>query len=275
MPDTAQISSRLLLEDGSEFRGKPFGHSSSIAGEVVFNTGMVGYPEALTDPSYSGQILTLTYPLIGNYGIPGERRVKNLDAAFESDWVQIAGLIVAEFPADHHHWSATRSLDHWLFEQRVPAIAGIDTRSLTKRLRDHGSMLGKILLGEDELPFRNPNEENLVAKVSVPEPVVYGGGEKRVVVVDGGCKHSILRSLMTRGATVIRVPWDYDFLDEKFDGILISNGKHLKENPASSRLPLLPMVEGLPRGIGMERSSFGTPNRVAFSTSCTGFSSTC
>ena len=224
MQDTSQLSSRLVLEDGTEFKGKPFGYASSIAGEVVFNTGMVGYPEALTDPSYSGQILTLTYPLIGNYGIPAERRVKNLDTAFESDRVQIAGLIVSEFPADHHHWSATRSLNQWLFEQRVPALAGIDTRCLTKLLRDHGSMLGKILLGEDELSFRNPNEENLVARVSVPEPIVYAGGKKRVVVVDGGCKHSILRSLMARGATVIRVPWDYDFLDEKFDGILISNG---------------------------------------------------
>jgi len=224
MQKTAQIGSRLILEDGSEFKGRPFGYTASIAGEVVFNTGMVGYPEALTDPSYRGQILTLTYPLIGNYGIPAERRVRNLDAAFESDRVQIAGLVVAEFPVDHHHWSATRSLDHWLFEQRVPAIAGIDTRSLTKRLRDHGSMLGKIVLGDDELQFRDPNEENLVAKVSVSEPVVYDGGRKRVIVVDGGCKHSILRSLMTRGATVIRVPWDHDFLDEKFDGILISNG---------------------------------------------------
>jgi carbamoyl-phosphate synthase small subunit len=224
MMPTQSIGSRLLLEDGTEFRGKPFGYSASVAGEVVFNTGMVGYPEALTDPSYKGQILTLTYPLIGNYGIPGERRVKNLAAAFESDRVQIAGLVVSEWPSNHHHWSATRSLDHWLFEQRVPGLAGIDTRSLTKRLRDKGSMLGKILLGDDELPFQDPNDENLVAKVSVAKPVIYDGGSKKVIVVDGGCKHSIIRSLMTRGATVIRVPWDYDFLDEKFDGVLISNG---------------------------------------------------
>lgn len=202
----------------------PFGHSSSRAGEVVFNTGMVGYPEALTDPSYSGQILTLTYPLIGNYGIPAEQRVENLDAAFESDKVQIAGLIIAEYPGNHYHWSATKSLDQWLSEHRVPAIAGIDTRALTIHLRDKGSMLGKILLNDDELPFQNPNEENLVAAVSIPDPVVYEGGDKHIVVVDGGCKHSILRSLLKRGATVIRVPWDYDFLDERFDGVLISNG---------------------------------------------------
>ncbi|HET6278212.1 MAG TPA: glutamine-hydrolyzing carbamoyl-phosphate synthase small subunit [Candidatus Polarisedimenticolia bacterium] len=224
MHSSRSRNARLVLEDGSEFAGVPFGYPASRAGEVVFNTGMVGYPEALTDPSYSGQILSLTYPLIGNYGIPAQQRDEHLDAAFESDRVQIAGLIVAEFPGNHHHWSATRSLDQWLSEHRVPAVAGIDTRSLTRRLREKGSMLGKILLNDDELPFRDPNDENLVAGVSVSEPLVYEGGDKRVVVVDGGCKHSILRSLLKRGATIIRVPWDYDFLDERFDAVLISSG---------------------------------------------------
>jgi len=215
---------QLLLEDGVVFEGRAFGFPKAISGEVVFNTGMVGYPEALTDPSYRGQILTLTYPLIGNYGVPGNHKVNSLDPAFESDRIQIAGLIVSEVSLNHNHWNATRSLDQWLHEHRVPALSGIDTRALTKHLREKGSMLGKLLVGEENVEYYDPNQENLLSQVSVQEPVIYPGGGKRVVVVDCGCKNSIIRSLLARDVTVVRVPWDYDFVDEEFDGVLVSNG---------------------------------------------------
>ena len=215
---------QLLLKDGSVFAGRSFGFSKAVAGEVVFNTGMVGYPEALTDPSYKGQILVLTYPLIGNYGVPANHSVNGLDDTFESGRMQITGLIVSEACSNHNHWNAAKSLKQWLHEQRVPALSGIDTRALTKRLRDQGSMLGKILVGEDDIGFHDPNKENLVSLVSIKEPVVYPKGKKRVVVIDCGCKNSIIRSLLDRDLTVIRVPWDYDFFCEEFDGVVISNG---------------------------------------------------
>jgi carbamoyl-phosphate synthase small subunit len=210
---------QLVLEDGAVYAGRVFGCPRPVAGEVVFNTGMVGYPETLTDPSYKGQILVLTYPLIGNYGVPADSR-----DALESERVQIAGLIVSEVSWHYSHWQATMSLARWLAAQGVPALAGIDTRALTKRLRDRGSMLGKIVVGEQDVAWHDPNTTNLVAQVSVPEPVVYAAGPTRVVVIDCGCKLSIIRSLLARGVTVLRVPWDYDFLHEDFDGVLVSNG---------------------------------------------------
>jgi len=214
----------LVLEDGSVFQSRVLGFPKTAAGEVVFNTGMVGYPEALTDPSYKGQILVLTYPLIGNYGVTSGDDPNTLFSAFESECIQITGLIVSEMSLDYSHWSAARSLAQWLYEEGIPALTGIDTRALTKRLRSKGSMLGKILVGNEETPFQDPNQLNLVSQVSVPEPLVYPGGEKRVVLIDCGCKNSIIRSLQVRGVTVIRVPWDYDFLREDFDGVVISNG---------------------------------------------------
>jgi carbamoyl-phosphate synthase small subunit len=218
------MKSRLTLEDGSVFEGRSFGFPQSVSGEVVFNTGMVGYPETLTDPSYKGQILVTTYPLIGNYGVSSDNPVDEIGSPFESDKLQISGLVVSEVSADHNHWNATRSLPQWLVEQRVPALWGIDTRSLTKRLREKGSMLGKILMDENEVELYDPNRDNLIAQVSLNRPVVYAGGKHRIVVIDGGCKNSIIRSLLARGVTVIRVPWDYDFLAEEFDAVLVSNG---------------------------------------------------
>lgn len=215
---------KVVLEDGAVFEGAAFGCPKSIAGEVVFNTGMVGYPETLTDPSYRGQILVLTYPLIGNYGVPEHQSALGSGTSYESDRVQISGLIVSEVSPDHHHWSATKSLGQWLHEQGVPALSGVDTRSLAQRLRQKGSMLGKIMMGDEQTAFHDPNKDNLVAKVSTKEPRIYPGGSKRVIVVDCGCKNSIILNLLARGITVIRVPWDYDFLGERFDGVLISNG---------------------------------------------------
>lgn len=219
-----KLTGRLVLGDGTWFEGRSFGYPKSTAGEVVFNTGMVGYPEALTDPSYKGQILAFTYPLIGNYGVPHRHANGHLDAAFESDRLQITGLIVSESSNQFSHWSASRSLSDWLYEQKVPALEGIDTRALTKRLRDRGCMLGKIVIDDEDVEFYDPNQDNLVSLVSVTEPITYPAGDKRIIVVDCGCKNSIIRSLLRRGATVIRVPWDYDFLKENFDGIMISNG---------------------------------------------------
>jgi carbamoyl-phosphate synthase small subunit len=215
---------RLVLEDGSVFEGRSFGYPAAVSGEVVFNTGMVGYVEALTDPSYRGQVLALTYPLVGNYGVPEDDAPDGLDAPFESSRIQIAGLIVSESSVNYSHRHAVKSLADWLREQHVPALSGVDIRALTKRLRAEGTMLGKLLIGAEDIAFRDTDTENLVPIVSVKEPVVYPGGHQRVVVIDCGCKSSIIRSLLRRGLTVVRIPWNHDFLDGEFDGLVISNG---------------------------------------------------
>jgi carbamoyl-phosphate synthase small subunit len=214
----------LLLKEGQRFQGTAFGFPKSAAGEVVFNTGMVGYPEALSDPSYRGQILVLTYPLIGNYGVPADHGSGSLSDSFESDKIQISGLIVSQASLDHSHWDASKGLQEWLYEHEIPAISGIDTRAVTKCLREKGSMLGKILLDGQDIEFQDPNTKNLVSEVSVERPVVYSAGKKRILLIDCGCKNNILRSLLSRNLSVVKVPWDYDFLNEKYDGIVISNG---------------------------------------------------
>ena len=219
-----QIHSSLALEDGSVFKGHAFGETKSIAGEVVFNTGMVGYPESLTDPSYAGEILVLTYPLMGNYGVPQQGNGHDLDSPFESSKIQIQGLVVSDHAMQYSHWNAVKSLDDWLRESGIPGLYGIDTRMLTKQLREKGTMLGKILAPGEDIPFHDPNAGNLVATVSVDAPVTYSDGAKKVVIVDCGCKTSIVRSVVERGATVMRVPWNYDLANEEFDGLIISNG---------------------------------------------------
>jgi len=206
---------KLVLEDGSVFRGRSLGYSKSVAGEVVFNTGMVGYTEALTDPSYRGQIMTLTYPLVGNYGVPD---------AFESSKIQASALVVCELAMQYSHATALRSLPQWLHDEGIPCLAGIDTRALTKRLREKGCMLGKVVIGDEDVAFYDPNRDNLVAAVGGSQRMIYEGKGKTVVVVDCGAKGSIIEELRARGATVIRVPWDYDFLQEDFDALFISNG---------------------------------------------------
>ncbi len=222
--DNSLTPGRLILEDGSEYQGFSFGKLTSIAGEVVFNTGMVGYPETLTDPSYFGQILTLTYPLIGNYGIPNGKSVDNLSREFESETVQISGLIVSDYSNAFSHWNSVKSLSDWLTENNVPALFGIDTRALTRKLREHGTMLGKIEFENDPIDFYDPNLNNLVQKVSIQAPQTYGNGEHKIVLVDCGCKLNIIRSLIIRGVQVVRVPWNYELEKEDFDGMVISNG---------------------------------------------------
>jgi len=215
----------LELEDGTVVQGASFGAPRSVAGEVVFNTGMVGYPEALTDPSYRGQILVLTYPLVGNYGVPPAERDRGILKHFESDRIQIAGLVVSEYCERYSHWNAAKSLGRWLIENGIPAIQGIDTRALTKKIREVGTMLARIVRDE-ELPFEDPNLRNLVAEVSAKEPVVYGDGRVKVLAVDCGMKNNIIRCFLERGVSVIRVPWDYDFNggEYEYDALFVSNG---------------------------------------------------
>jgi carbamoyl-phosphate synthase small subunit len=208
-------AAQLVLEDGTAIAGRLFGAPKSAAGEVVFNTGMVGYTEALTDPSYRGQIMVLTYPLVGNYGVP---------PAFESPRIQAAALVVSELALEYSHAAAQRSLPQWLADEGIPCLAGIDTRALTKHLRTRGCMLGKVVVGGEDIAFHDPNKDNLVAAVSAPGRQVFEGNGKAVVVVDCGAKGSIIEELRARGLTVIRVPWDYDFLKEDFDALFVSNG---------------------------------------------------
>ena len=229
-----KVKAQLVLADGTTFEGYSFGFPNSTSGEVVFNTGMVGYPQSFTDPSYAGQILCLTYPLIGNYGIPESKILEGLEQNFESDKIHIQGLVVSKYAEQQSHYSSKKTLQHWLKEQKIPAIYGIDTRALTKKLRTTGVMLGKIIVegkaaeqidGKDVEQF-DPNVINIVANVSCKEPIVYGQGKKKIAVIDCGVKLNIIRCLLKRGVQVIRVPWNFDILnsEHKVDGVVISNG---------------------------------------------------
>jgi len=215
---------KLILEDGTSFSGKSFGYEESTAGEVVFNTAMTGYPESLTDPSYKGQILVLTYPIVGNYGVPREDSENELFKFFESDKLHISALVVSDYSWEYSHWNAGRSLGDWLKQNRIPGIFDVDTRMITKLLREKGSMLGKVIFGDREPDFYDPNLENLVAKVSTGERKVYGTGRYRILLLDCGVKYNIIRYLLQRDTTVIRVPWDHDISKEEYDGLFISNG---------------------------------------------------
>ncbi len=225
----------LVLSDGTKFRGTSFGYEKPVAGEVVFNTAMMGYPESLTDPSYAGQLMALTFPLVGNYGVPPFTLEENGLATFmESEHIHASAIIVSDYSEEHSHWNACESLAEWLKREQVPGITGIDTRELTKVLREHGVMMGKILF--DDMPDVVPEAEyegvNWVAQVSCKQVIEYkpenasasGAKPKRVVLVDCGVKHNIIRNLLRRGVEVVRVPWDYDFNTLDFDGLFLANG---------------------------------------------------
>lgn len=218
----------LILDDGSRFEGESFGYEGNIAGEVVFNTAMTGYPESLTDPSYAGQLMVLTYPLVGNYGVPSTEESKNgIETYMESDRIYASGIIVSDYSEQYSHWNARESLSDWLKREKVPGITGIDTRHLTQILREHGVMMGRIMVegasGIPETP--DYNNINYVDIVSTPGIQKYNeGAGKKVVLVDCGAKNNILRCLVNRGVEVIRVPWNYDFNELEFDGLFISNG---------------------------------------------------
>jgi carbamoyl-phosphate synthase small subunit len=221
---TDNQKAKLLLLDGSEFLGYSFGYPKNTNGEVVFNTGMVGYPETMTDPSYRGQILVCTYPLIGNYGIPNDDRENGLYKNFESEGIHVRALVISDYSFEYSHWSAVKSLSDWMKEQKIPGIYGIDTRQLTKKLREEGTMPGKILVDDSEMDFEDPNQKDLVSDVSIKEPVEYSKGKKKVVIVDCGSKNNIFQAFIRRNISILRVPYDYDFSKEKANGILISNG---------------------------------------------------
>ncbi|TGE23444.1 glutamine-hydrolyzing carbamoyl-phosphate synthase small subunit [Hymenobacter metallicola] len=214
---------KLILEDGTEIEGQSFGAFTSSAGEVVFSTAMTGYPENLTDPSFAGQILVLTYPMVGNYGVPGEELYESISKIFESDKIHIAGLVVNYYSEEHSHWNAAKSLGDWLKEYNIPGIFGVDTRMLTKILREKGAMLGKIV-AEEDVELHDPNQDNLVAQVSPREVQRYGNGQHKIVLVDCGTKTNIIRCFLQRDVELIRVPWDYDFSTLDYDGLFLSNG---------------------------------------------------
>ena len=242
----------LILDDGSRFSGKSFGYEKPVAGEVVFNTAMTGYPESLTDPSYAGQLMTLTYPLVGNYGVPPFTIEPNGLATFmESEKIHAEAIIVSDYSYEYSHWNAVESLGDWLKREQIPGITGIDTRELTKVLREHGVMMGKIVFDDepDNVPEAAYAGVNYVDRVSCKEIICYlpaGTSQtfsinssyaqlnsqfstfnsqfKKVILVDCGVKTNIIRCLLKRGVEVIRVPWDYDYNGLEFDGLFISNG---------------------------------------------------
>jgi len=223
---------QLELTDGTITKGFSFGATTSMSGEVVFNTGMVGYPESLTDPSYRGQILVLTYPLIGNYGVPSpdDKDEHGLPKFMESARIQIAGLIVANYSQEHSHWNSALSLGDWLKGQNIPALYGIDTRALTKNLREHGTIVGKIEFPGQPVAFEDPNTRNLVAEVSTKTLMRFPReGAPKIVAYDCGIKYNIIRYLITdQKVDLTVVPFDYDLEANpeglEYDGLFISNG---------------------------------------------------
>lgn len=234
----------LILDDGTKFHGKSFGYEKPVAGEVVFNTAMMGYPESLTDPSYAGQMMVLTYPLVGNYGVPEFSTEPNGIATYmESDKIHAEAIIVSDYSTEFSHWNAKESLADWLKREQVPGITGIDTRQLTKVLREHGVMMGKILFDDEpnNIPTAQYEGVNYIDKVSCKEVITYKPEDmktgcvetlksvakplgKKVILVDCGVKNNIIRCLVKRGVEVVRVPWNYDFNNIEFDGLFLANG---------------------------------------------------
>jgi carbamoyl-phosphate synthase small subunit len=227
---------KLVLEDGSEYSGFAFGKPRSQAGEVVFTTGMSGYPQSLTDPSFRGQILVSTYPMAGNFGVPvkpksGEPFLdeQGIPVHFESPLVQAAGFVVSEVCEEPSHFASGATLSAWLEKNNVPGLWGIDTRALTERLREHGVMQGKILVeGSGEVTMDSGIVPNPVEEVSCREVKTFlppaGKGEFRIALVDCGAKANILRCLLARNAEVIRLPWNHDLRGIDYDGLFLSNG---------------------------------------------------
>ena len=216
----------LVLSDGTSFRGESFGFESPVAGEVVFNTAMTGYPESLTDPSYAGQLMVLTYPLVGNYGVPPfSIEADGIPSFMESDRIYASAIIVADYSERNSH--SVESLGDWLKREGVPGITGIDTRELTKVLREHGVMMGKILFDDqpDVIPEAEYEGVNFVDKVSCKNVIRYNEGVgKKIVLVDCGVKANIIRCLVERNVEVVRVPWNYDYTSMDFDGLFLANG---------------------------------------------------
>ncbi len=220
----------LTLDDGTQFHGLSFGYERNISAEVVFNTAMMGYPESLTDPSYAGQMLVSTFPLVGNYGVPPFTFADNgLPSFMESDRIYASALIVSDYSQQYSHWNARESLADWLKREQVPGVTGIDTRQLTKTLRESGVMMGRLTIEgvADDEPAEPVDYEavNWVERVSCKDIIRYNeGAGRRVVLVDCGVKANIIRCLIRRGVEVIRVPWNYDYTGMQFDGLFLANG---------------------------------------------------
>ncbi|MEQ8277387.1 MAG: glutamine-hydrolyzing carbamoyl-phosphate synthase small subunit [Deltaproteobacteria bacterium] len=222
---------KLILEDGTELSGDSFGAHRSVAGEVVFNTSMTGYIETLTDPSYRGQILVLTYPLIGNYGVPPDREAGAMNRPFESNEIQVMGLVVQNYVDHHSHHASRRSLAEWLKSQNIPLLSGIDTRRLTQKLREKGTMRGWVVAGgnvdwEKKNADRVDMRKEVFELVAPKETVTHDGKGAHILLVDAGCKDNICRSLLERGAKVTRAPYHADIvaLAQEADGVLLGNG---------------------------------------------------
>ena len=250
----------LVLDDGTKFDGYSFGYEKPVAGEVVFNTAMMGYPESLTDPSYAGQMLVMTFPLVGNYGVPKfSIEPDGLPTFMESDRIYATAIIVSDYSQQFSHWNASESLANWLKREQVPGITGIDTRQLTKLLRERGVMMGQLLFSDSSEVVENPESYdsiNWVERVSCKEVIRYNeGAGKKVVLVDCGVKANIIRCLVRRGCEVIRVPWNYDYTDMQFDGLFLANGPGdpdkcgaavdiLKKQMSQSRKPICGICMG-------------------------------
>ncbi len=241
---------QLILKDGTVFSGQSFGYRQSLSGEIVFNTAMSGYPESLTDPSYKGQILVLTYPLIGNYGVPPMLKENGLMRYFESEVIHIKALVISEYSAESSHWNSWKTLSRWLIENKIPAISGIDTRALTVHLREQGVMPGKLIFDNIDTEFVESDKINMVEKVSTKKVISYGKGKYKIVLVDCGVKSNIIRRLIHRDTTVIRVPWDYNYSDMDYDALFISNG------PGDPEI-LTPAIENLSKALEGDKPVFG------------------
>jgi carbamoyl-phosphate synthase small subunit len=244
------MRARLILENGMEFPGISFGSEAAMAGEVVFNTAMTGYPESLTDPSYKGQILVATYPLVGNYGVPGEETERDIHKHYESARIAVQGFVISDYSDEYSHWNARKSLANWLKSQGIPGISGIDTRELTQILRESGTMLGKIVFENQDTAWYNPNEDNLVGVVSPKEMQVYGTGKHKILLLDCGVKNNIIRCLLDRDTTVIRAPYDHQFEPDDYDGLFITNG------PGDPEM-CTPTIESLAMAMDAEKPIFG------------------
>ena len=250
----------LVLDDGTKFDGYSFGYEKPVAGEVVFNTAMMGYPESLTDPSYAGQMLVMTFPLVGNYGVPKfSIEPDGLPTFMESDRIYATAIIVSDYSQQFSHWNASESLADWLKREQVPGITGIDTRQLTKLLRERGVMMGQLVFSDSSEVVEKPESYdsiNWVERVSCKEVIRYNeGAGKKVVLVDCGVKANIIRCLVRRGCEVIRVPWNYDYTDMQFDGLFLANGPGdpdkcgaavdiLKKQMSQSRKPICGICMG-------------------------------
>ncbi|ABK77404.1 carbamoylphosphate synthase small subunit [Cenarchaeum symbiosum A] len=228
----------LILGDGTVMEGSGFGRPAETYGELVFNTGMVGYTETLTDPSYGGQILTLTYPLVGNYGVPdpSERDSDGIPSHFESDRIHARGLVVHELSSTASHWNLSMTLDEWMYNEGIPGISGIDTRALTRRLRDGGVMMAALAVSKDPIDVPGVSESLACAKTYGTEQLAgaasagtgsFGSGPKCIVVIDAGAKNAILRNIVSMGYKAVRVPWNasiQEVLSHDPKGVIISNG---------------------------------------------------